>query len=225
MKRLVTTLTPTIFTSLLVIAIVVCAGSPAAAQADRGTGPAVGRPSPNGTLQPVESARTPSIRERQYKLIEMEREAAKVRTPEQEKLALAQIAEDYEKIQIINNKMMSSTMRAAAPDYRSVADTMAEIKTRAVRMRENLRLAKTMVNEDEKRPAYKKADDAAGFKANLLLLDRSIMSFVGNPIFKNPSVIELEQAVKASSDLQMIVEFSQSIAKDAQRLGKASAKQ
>src|SRR5437879_10192818 len=69
-------------------------------------------PAPAGPTTPPPA----SIRERQFKMLEMEREAAKPRTPEEETLALAQIAEDYKRIQVINNKMMSTTMPAAAPN-------------------------------------------------------------------------------------------------------------
>jgi hypothetical protein len=182
-----------------------------------------GRPTPAGLSPPVQP-RPPSIRERQFKVLEMEREAAKPRTPEEEKLALGQIAEDFEKIQVINNKMMGATMRAVAPEYARIAETTAEVKMRANRMKDNLRLSKVDSNEGEKRPGYKKAQDAEGMKASLLSLDGSIMSFIKNPIFKNPGVVDVEQAAKASRDLETIIELSNLINKDAQRLSKPTEK-
>jgi len=80
----------------------------------------------------------------------MEREAAKPRTPEEDKLALAQIAEDCEKIQVINNRMMGATMRAVSPDYARLDEVTAEIERRANRMKENMRLAKVSANQGEK---------------------------------------------------------------------------
>jgi hypothetical protein len=182
-----------------------------------------GRPTPGG-LVPPGSPRPPSIRERQFKMLEMEREAAKPRTPEEERLALAEIAEDFEKIQVINNKMMGATMRAVAPDYARIAEVTAKIKTRANRIRENLRLAKVSANNGEKGSNYKKAQDADGMKASLLSLDGSIMSFIKNPIFTNPGVVDLQQADKASRDLESIIELSNLINKDAARLNKYSDK-
>jgi len=181
------------------------------------------RPSPTGGSVP-EMPRQPSVRERQLKVLEMERAAAKVRTPEEEKLALAQIAEDYEKIQVVNNKMMAATMPAANPDYARVAEVTAEIKQRASRMKENLRLSTPDPRDSEKSPTYKKAQDAATIKANLLALDGSIMSFVKSPIFTNPAVVDVEQAAKASRDLENIIEFSNLINKDAQKLKKVAEK-
>ncbi|MBC8031241.1 MAG: hypothetical protein H7Z16_14095 [Pyrinomonadaceae bacterium] len=181
------------------------------------------RPSPTGGGIP-EAPRQPSIRERQYKIIEMERELAKVRTPDEEKLALAQIGEDFEKLQVINNKMMSVTMGASTPDYARVAETASEIKMRANRMKDNLRLAKVEAGKDEKGPVYMKAPDAGGLKTNLLSLDGVIMSFIKNPIFTNPGVVNVSQAEKASRDLETILEFSHLINKDAQRLAKSGGK-
>lgn len=206
---------------LLVVSILLLLPASISAQPEPPSGTA--RPSPTGGSIP-EGPRHPSIRARQLMVLEMEREAAKVRTPEQEKLALAQIGEDYEKLQVINNKMMGTTMRAVAPDYARIAETTAEIKMRAKRMKENLRLSKVDPKKDEKGPDYKKAQDPGGLKASLVSLDGSIMSFIKNPIFKNPGVVNLEQAEKASRDLETIIELSNLINKDAQRLNKSAQK-
>lgn len=179
------------------------------------------RPSPSGLKTPQQQ-KAPNIRERQFKMLEMEREAAKPRTPEGEKLALAQIAEDYEHIQVINNKMMAATMPRSTPDYGVIAATTAEIKKRANRILENLRLPKAETEEATKKPEHKKVTDAAGMKVALLSLDGSIMSFVQNPIFKNTSVVDVGHATKLRRDLETIVEFSQLIRKDAEELKKAS---
>src|SRR6185295_3563077 len=177
----------------LLVATTLLLTAPAISAQDRQPPSGAARPSPTGGSVP-ESARQPSVRERQLKIIEMERSAAKVRTPEEEKLALAQIAEDFEKIQVINNKMMAATMPAAKPDYSQVAEVTAEIKQRANRMKENLSLSKPMPTDTAKSPSYKKTLDAASLKANLLALDGSIMSFVKSPIFTNPAVVDVVEA-------------------------------
>src|SRR5687768_605803 len=61
------------------------------ANAQSDTRPRPVRPSPGGLKPPPRTQKPPSIREREFKILEMEREAAKPRTPEEEKLALAQI--------------------------------------------------------------------------------------------------------------------------------------
>lgn len=181
------------------------------------------RPSPSGPTTP-RTQRPPSVGERQFKILEMEREAAKPRTPEEEKLALAQIAEDYERIQIINNKMMGAAMSAKLPNYGAIAETTAEIRKLANRVLDNLRLPQPDAEGTTKRPEHKQATDAAQMKVALLSLDKTIMSFVGNPIFKNTDVVNVEEATKLRRDLETIIEVSQLISKDAERLSRSAEK-
>ena len=155
---------------------------------------------------------------------EMVREAAKPRTPEERTLALAEIAEDFKRIQLINNKMMGTTMSAAAPDYGRIAETTSEIRRRAIRIGKNLQLRKGDAEEAAKGSAHKQAQDAAQMKAALLSLDTCIMSFVQNPIFRNPDVIDVEQAAKARRDLEKIIGRSHLISKDAEKLRKSTEK-
>lgn len=170
----------------------------------------------------VSQPHAPSIRERQLMMDEMAREASRPRTSETERVALTQIAEDFKRIQMLNNKMMSSTMKAAMPDYEGIATSTAEISKRAKRIRNNLSLPKAVSEESGKGSEHKRAVDAAGIKAALLSLDGSIMNFIENPIFQNPNVIDVEQAVKASRELETIIETSGLITKDAERLTSTS---
>jgi len=206
----------------VIVALVAVLMLPASINAQRDSTGVAG-PSPNG-VGAREGPRPPSIRERQFKINEMEREAAKLRTPEEERLALAQIAEDFEQIQIINNKMMSATMRSASPDYARIAETTAEIKKRTRRLRDNLRLAEVEDRDEAKEPSSKKAMEPGQTKANLLALDESIMSFIKNPIFQSTQVINLAQATKAWHEIDEIIQLSELIKKDAERLRKFSEK-
>lgn len=181
-------------------------------------------PSPDGLPRPEEVYRPPSIRERQARMHEMEREAAKPRTREEETLALAEVAEDFKRIQLINNRMMGATMSAAAPDYGSIAGTTGEIRKRAIRIRKNLQLPNVDAEEAAKESEHKRAQDAAQMKAALLSLDTCIMSFIQNPIFRNPDVIDVEQAAKARRDLERIIGRSHLISKDAEKLRKSPEK-
>ena len=181
------------------------------------------RPSPSGLKTP-KTQRPPSVGERQFKILEMEREAAKPRTPEEEKLALAQIAEDYERIQIINNKMMGATMSAKVPNYGAIAETTAEIKKRANRVLDNLRLPQPDAEQAAKKSKHKQITDAAQMKVALLSLDETIMSFVRNPIFKNTDVVNVEEAIKLRRELETIIEFSHFVSKDAEKLSTSSEK-
>ena len=163
-------------------------------------------------------SRKPSIRERQLIMDEMAREASRPRSTDEKRIALVQIAEDFQQIQIVNNKMMGAAMKAATLDYGHIASATGEIKKRASRIKSNLELPKAEPDAAKTTQEYKPVVDAAGMKAALLSLDKSIMSFVESPIFQNPNVIDMEHTSKAMRDLDIIIESSRLISKDAERL-------
>ncbi len=199
----------------------VCAAAPPAARAQAAGPKPEHAPLP---AKPDPIPRAPGVRERQLMMEEMRREMEKGSAPRKsEELRLSEIAEDYRDLQQVNNKMMSATMRAPAPDYELINKSVADIRRRAERLRENLALP-TPEATDEKKPDPKSAEDAAGMKAALLALDRSIMSFVRSPLFKNTDVLDAEAAAKAARDLADVIERSRLAAKDAERLGKKASK-
>lgn len=176
-----------------------------------------------GSPKPGDELRPPSIRDRQFRMMEMEREVAQPLTPEEQKLALSQIAEDYKQIQVINNKMMAAVMGSDKPKYVNVIETLGEIRNRASRLKQNLGLANIEADKSPK-VEYKPAGTVKEMKSALLTLDGWIMSFVSNSMFKNPEVVDVKDAAKAKRDLELIIERSQLITKDADRLNKSSNK-
>ena len=180
-------------------------------------------PPQTGSPKPGDELRPPSIRDRQFRMMEMEREVAQPLTPEEQKLALSQIAEDYKQIQVINNKMMAAVMGSDKPKYVNVIETLGEIRNRASRLKQNLGLANIEADKSPK-VEYKPAGTVKEMKSALLTLDGWIMSFVSNSMFKNPEVVDVKDAAKAKRDLELIIERSQLITKDADRLNKSSSK-
>ncbi|MET0648587.1 MAG: hypothetical protein ABW208_18400 [Pyrinomonadaceae bacterium] len=214
MKPQHTTLLPAAAACAALLFVCASAPTPACAQA----APQPHRPPPPAQSNP--NPRAPSVRERQLMMDEMSREMGKGTPPRKsEELRLSEIAEDYRDLQQVNNKMMSATMRAPAPDYELINKSVADIRRRAERLRENLALPAPEA-KDEKKTEPKPAEDSAGMKAALLALDRSIMSFVRSPLFKNTDVLDAEAAARAGRDLADVIERSRLAAKDAERLGK-----
>jgi hypothetical protein len=137
--------------------------------------------------------------------------------------ALKQSKEDFKNIQGINNKMMANAWAKEELDYNSISDSISQIKSKAIRLKSNLSLP-----EPEKENEEKQLDLAVAsvkdFRAALLRLDKSIMSFVTNPLFKESSVMEVSLATRASHDLEMVIDLSENLQKAAKSLNKLSSK-
>jgi hypothetical protein len=157
-------------------------------------------------------------------MMELEREASRPPASRGEaRLALGRISEDYERIQVVNNRMMAATFNAGIPDYAYVASATAEIGRLAGRLKSNLRLPPPP-ELSKKQPPPPEPDDAAALKKHLLSLDASLMSFVKSPIFQSVNVLDAEAAAKASGDLESVIELSRLVSRCAQKMAQAAGK-
>jgi len=111
----------------------------------------------------------------------------------------AQIREDFTRIQLINNEMMQTVFVQKNIDKKLIAATSAEINKRATRLKENLVLPRVDEKSSDQKP--ESVANYSQLQARLLALDTSITSFVANPLFKEPKVIDQLLAVKARRDL------------------------
>ncbi len=141
-----------------------------------------------------------------------------------ERLLYQQINEDFRRMQEVNNQMMRAIFQATPSnpsntiDFKHLTRSLTEINKRASRLKSNLRLPK----EEAERPPHATHDilTIEQLKQSLLMLDDLVMSFIDNPTFENPGVVDLEQSAKARRDLEGIVEHSQLIKMKAEKLGK-----
>ena len=134
------------------------------------------------------------------------------------RLLLVQIKEDFEQIQHINNETMRALSASKSPDYKLISDTLSEINKRAKRLKTNLAMP-----DVEGKPAQKiEAANSEQLMESLHALDDLIMSFVSNPLFQNPSVIDVELSSRAGQDLAGIIYMIQNFKKNAEKLNKSS---
>ena len=134
--------------------------------------------------------------------------------------ALKQIKEDFKNIQGLNNTMMAKAWSREELDYDYISDKVSQIRAKAVRLKTNLSLPEA--EDVEKKQLDSMVTGVKEFRAALLLLDRSIMSFVTNPLFKEGNVVEVNLATKASRDLETVVQLTNRIKKAASALNKIS---
>lgn len=132
-----------------------------------------------------------------------------------------EIKKDFSTLQTANNDLMRSVFVNNVIDYGAIAETMSEIRKRALRLKQNLILPKLSepppVNQTEIRNDQQ-------LKVSLLTLDRSVMSFVKNPIFQSPGVVDQTSAMNATQDLEGIIQITNIVKKQVEKL-KGSVKQ
>ncbi len=133
---------------------------------------------------------------------------------------LKQIREDFKELQALNNKMMADTWSKPGLDYAFVSDMVSHIRGKASRLRLNLNLPQP--DATEKPVPNKIISNAREFRAALMVLDRTIMNFVSNPLFQHPNMIEIKQGTDARKDLETVISLTDDLKKTALRLGKAS---
>ena len=130
---------------------------------------------------------------------------------------LQQINDDFKALQVLNNKVMSEVTREGEVDYKSISNWIAEIGSKASRLKANMVLPKV---EIEKSKVASETIDEARLSNDLMDLDKVVMAFVTNEVFQSDNVIQLDLAMKASKDLSEIIEQSRTLKKAAAFLAK-----
>ena len=130
---------------------------------------------------------------------------------------LKQISDDFKNLQVLNNKLMSEVTDQGGADYKEISTMLADIGSRAARLKSNLALPKV---DEKKEKANSELTTAAALKDRLMEFDKVVMSFATNPIFQQANVIDVELAKQASGDLATIIERSGKLKKAAATLAK-----
>ena len=170
--------------------------------------------------QPTPGAVTnPEMHEREANITLLERgkEEAKSRDA-----ALKQMNEDFQRIQAVDLDMMNVFSSGNPPDYKKISEDAADIRLRAIRLKNHLVLPPSVKDEKRKKG---KDDDNTDLKSAMTGLDDSIKTFVGNPIFQQAQQPAGNQDIaKARLDLDEVIQLSSRIAKAAEKLYKEPGK-
>ena len=137
-------------------------------------------------------------------------EAALMRRPaaaNDRNTTLAQIREDFWRIQLANDSLNGYLANPPALDFRLITKTVSEIRTRAKRLKENLALPRT---EKDSAPQTTAAADTRSAVATLSNL---IDSFVSNPMLSQRHLVDASMSLQASRDLEDIIVLSGALKK------------
>jgi hypothetical protein len=139
---------------------------------------------------------------------------------EQQTSVLVQIKKDFKGLQVSNNDILNAIASSNTLDLKVISEALSEIKQRAARLKLNLVLPES--EKDEKTKFDQNQLDIEQLKLSLLSLDRLIVKFIENPIFKNTDVVDAKTSAIARSDLESIIEMSDKIRKDVGKINKVS---
>ena len=132
---------------------------------------------------------------------------------------IAQVKEDFNTIQVLNNEMVRATFSGQAPDYGFLYEKSGEMKKRANRLKESIKFTES--EGEEKTRLDDGPYDESRMKISVLVLRNLVKSFVTNPIFQESTgALDVNLAAKASRDLRHITDLSDAIRKNAKRLDK-----
>lgn len=130
------------------------------------------------------------------------------------------IKDDFRDLQLLNNKMMADAWMQDALDYSSIADMVSKIRGKASDLKVSLVLPHSENPQaDLKTPAV---DTVRQFREELLLLDKTLMRFVNNPVFQAANTVDVNLAKKASEDLDHVIVLTADLKQNAQKLRKTN---
>ena len=130
------------------------------------------------------------------------------------------IKDDFRDLQALNNKMMADAWMQDTLDYAAVADMVSKIRGKANDLKDGLSLPESENSQTEvKMPAV---TTVRQFREELLLLDKTLMRFVNNPVFQAANTVDVDLAKKASADLEQVISLTVDIKQNAQKLRKTN---
>jgi hypothetical protein len=182
-------------------------------------GPDSGRP---GVTNPKGDTDARTNREARLRSAEIGTSAGRM-TPRQLAAAIEQTRNDFKRIQLVRNDLVDLLVSKKPFDYKQLAGQAEEINKRAHRLKSFLMKPPA---EGDGLTGEKKAGgaapvyDEAAMRGALVKLCNTIHSFTGNPMFKNPEVVEAQQPARAGGELLNIISLSESVKLNAERMSK-----
>jgi hypothetical protein len=130
------------------------------------------------------------------------------------------IKDDFRDLQSLNNNMMADAWMQEALDYSAIADVVSKIRGKANDLKDGLSLPQSETPQTAvKMP---EVTTVRHFREELLLLDKTIMRFVTNPVFQAANTVDVNLAKKASDDLEHVIVLTFDLKQNAQKLRKTT---
>ena len=149
------------------------------------------------------------IKNRSIELERLKREANKRPVNKDLSSDFPQIKKDFEEIQKVNSKLFQLTVDNKPLNYYAVLKFVSEINQRASRLKSILFTPEPSAKNELKQKS--ETDESQDLKTLLEILDKSLNSFVHNPIFQNLKLVNSTDLIKAQKDLENVIYASKAI--------------
>jgi hypothetical protein len=166
----------------------------------------------------AENERDLDLRSWNLKIIQLQHEKERRGRPQSQR-ALAQLQEDFTKLQLVNRTLLRAALADQALDQNLVGKSASEIRKRAERLNELLALPEPD-RSTSPGPAFSITTEQQ-IKPAVLKLGRLIFSFIDNPFFKEVSVADTQITARARQDLEDIILLSREIKKSSEQFKKS----
>jgi hypothetical protein len=143
--------------------------------------------------------------------------------PNDTRPTFAEVARDFEQLQLVNNTLAGAAQGGDALDYDVIKKHSGEVRKRAARLRSCLALPE--VKEQEAQSRVPETGTPAALKSAVASLDALVNAFAWNPVFHRPNVVDLEDSAKAARDLAGIISLSERINKSAGEMSKTAKRE
>src|SRR5689334_20598885 len=127
------------------------------------------------------------------------------------KAAAEQLSQDFKRVQVIRNDLARAVTSGAALDFKHVSEEAAEVRKRSARMQTYLALREEGGGAKPQHEDEAETYDEPNLREAVARLCKRIDSFVANPRFKSPGVVDVDATAKAARDLREMIELSERI--------------
>jgi len=166
-----------------------------------------------------ESERIEALRKRELENVRNATRAKMPVDPRRKQALIAQIREDFNTIQVLNNELIRAAFAGQELDYVSLYEKAGEMKKRANRLRDTIKFPNDQ--SEERGNTIQETFDEIRLKTSVLVLRNMVRSFVTNPLFQqHAGTLDVQLSARANRDLRGIADMSDAIRKNARRLDK-----
>ena len=135
-------------------------------------------------------------------------------------LVLAQIREDFLRIQVVARRLAHATSTDATPKLELIMKSAIEIRKRVVRLKKNLALTGSDSGE-----AREVAMKERSLRPAVLSLNEQVDQFVSNPMFHEVRLANVQLSARALSDMEAIIELADELKLIAEKSKRAGGRE